>query len=331
MVEMNYSDALRAGLREEMQRDERVYILGQDVRNTSNASAVMGDLWNEFGDKRVLDTPLSETVMAGSCVGSALAGFRPVLEIMFSDFCFVCMDEIVQKMGKWRYEHGAQADMNLPIVVMTPIGGGIGAGAEHSGTPIAYFMHSPGLKIAVPSTPYDAKGLIKTAIRDNNPVMFFQHKMFVYNHRLTEEIPDEEYLIPFGVADVKREGTDVTIVAVGLMVAYALGVAEEFAKAGISVEVVDPRTLEPLDIDTIVASVQKTGRVIVADEGMERCGVAAEIGMQIMEQASDALKAPIRRVAAANFPIPASPPLEKAVLPQPEWIAAAVQEVMASS
>jgi len=331
MAEMNYSDALRAGLREEMQRDARVYILGQDVRNTSNASVVMGDLWAEFGDERVIDTPLSETVMAGSCVGSALAGYRPVLEIMFSDFCFVCMDEIVQKMGKWRYEHGAQGGMRLPIVVMTPIGGGIGAGAEHSGTPIAYFMHSPGLKIAVPTTPYDAKGLIKAAIRDDNPVMFFQHKMFVYNHRHTEEIPDEEYLIPLGVADVKREGTDLTIVAVGLMVAYALGVAEEFSKAGISVEVVDPRTLEPLDIETIVSSVQKTGRVIVADEGMERCGVAAEIGMQIMERAGDVLKAPVIRVAAKNFPVPASPPLEKAVLPQPEWIAASVQEIMAYS
>jgi pyruvate/2-oxoglutarate/acetoin dehydrogenase E1 component len=329
MPEMNYSDALRAGLREEMKRDEKVYILGQDVRNTSNASAVMGSLWEEFGDLRVIDTPLSETAMAGSCVGAALAGYRPVLEIMFSDFCFVCMDEIVQKMGKWRYEHGAQGGMILPIVVMTPIGGGIGAGAEHSGTPIAYFMHSPGLKIAVPSTPYDAKGLIKTAVRDNNPVMFFQHKMFVYNHRHTEEIPEEEYLIPFGVADIKREGSDVTIVAVGLMVTYALGVAEEMSKVGINIEVIDPRTLEPLDMDTIIKSVQKTGRVIIADEGMTRCGVAAEIGMQIMEQARDALKAPIKRVAAANRPVPASPPLEKAVLPQPEWIAAAVQEIFA--
>jgi pyruvate dehydrogenase E1 component beta subunit len=328
MPEMNYSDAIRAGLREEMQKDDHVFILGQDVRNTSNASAVMGTLWQEFGNKRVIDTPLSETVMAGSCVGAALAGYRPVLEVMFSDFCFVCMDEIVQKMGKWRFEHGGQGDMKLPIVVMTPIGGGIGAGAEHSGTPIAYFMHSPGLKIAVPSTPYDAKGLIKTAIRDNNPVMFFQHKMFVYNHRHTEEIPDEEYLIPFGVADVKREGSDVTIVAVGLMVAYALGVAEEMSKVGVNVEVVDPRTLVPLDMDTITASVRKTGRVIIADEGMSRCGVAAEIGMQIMEQAGKDLKAPIRRIAAANVPVPASPPLEKAVLPQPEWIAAAVQEIM---
>lgn len=329
MTEMNFTEALQAGLREELQRDESVFIMGQDVRNTSNASVVMGTLWKEFGDDRVLDTPLSETVMAGSCVGLALGGQRPVLEIMFSDFCFVCMDEIVQKMGKWRYEHGGQGEMSLPIVVMTPIGGGIGAGAEHSGTPIAYFMHSPGLKIAVPSTPYDAKGLIKTAIRDNNPVMFFQHKMFVYNSRHKEEIPDEEYLIPFGVADVKREGIDVTIVAVGLMVAYALGVAEEFAKDGISVEVVDPRTLEPLDIDTIVTSVRKTGRVVVVDEGMERCGVTAEIAMQIMDHASDALKAPIRRVAAANVPVPASPPLEKAVLPQPEWIAEAVQKVLA--
>lgn len=329
MIEMNYSDAIRAGLREEMQRDERVYILGQDVRNTSNASVVIGSLWNEFGDERVIDTPLSETAMAGSCVGSALAGFRPILEIMFSDFCFVCMDEIVQKMGKWRYEHGGQGNMSLPIVVMAPIGGGISAGAEHSGTPIAYFMHSPGLKIAVPSTPYDAKGLIKTAIRDNNPVMFFQHKLFVYNSRQKEAIPDEEYLIPFGVADVKREGTDVTIVAVGLMVAYALAVAEEFAKADVSVEVIDPRTLEPFDIDTISTSVRKTGRVVIVDEGMERCGITAEIGMQIIEKAGDALKSPIRRVAAKNVPVPASPPLEKAVLPQPEWIAEAVQQVLA--
>ncbi len=325
---MTYAEAIRAGLREEMRRDERVYILGQDVRNKSKISLVMGDLWQEFGDERVIDTPLSETVMAGSCVGAAIAGFRPIVEIMFADFCFVCMDEIVQKMGKWRYEHGSLEDMRLPIVVMAPYGGYFGGGAEHSGTPLAYFMHSPGLKIAVPSTPYDAKGLIKTAIRDDNPVMFFEHKMLIYNPSLKEEVPDEEYLIPFGVADVKREGKDVTVVAIGLMVHYALQVAEEFAKEGISVEVIDPRTLEPLDIGTILASVRKTGRVVLVDEGMLRCGVPAEIGMQIQEQAFDALKAPIRRVGAANVPIPASRPLENAVLPQPEWIAQAIREVL---
>ncbi|MBL7063399.1 MAG: alpha-ketoacid dehydrogenase subunit beta [Anaerolineae bacterium] len=328
MAEMTYADAIRAGLREEMRRDERVYILGQDVRNTSHASLVMGDLWKEFGDERVVDTPLSETVMAGSCVGTAIAGFRPIVEIMFADFCFVCMDEIVQKMGKWRYEHGAQSGMKLPIVVMAPIGGYFCGGAEHSGTPLAYFMHSPGLKIAVPSGPYDAKGLIKTAIRDDNPVMFLEHKLLIYNPGLREEIPDEEYLIPLGVADVKREGDDVTVVAIGLMVQHALAVAEKLAKEGVSVEVIDPRTLEPFDIETIVASVRKTGRVVLVDEGMTRCGVPAEIGMQIQEQAFDALKAPIRRVGAANVPIPASRPLENAVLPQPEWIAQAIRDVL---
>jgi pyruvate/2-oxoglutarate/acetoin dehydrogenase E1 component len=326
MKEITMREAIREGLREEMARDDKVFIMGEGVFSNRGTFGVVGDLSQQFGPNRLIDTPLSEAAIAGAAVGAALGGYRPIPEIMFADFLFICMDEVAQKMAKWRYGHGAQGGMKLPIVLRTSIGGGFGLGIEHSATPLAYFMHTPGLKLVVPSTPYDAKGLIKTAIRDDNPVIYFEHKAAL---RLSGPVSEEEYTVPFGVADVKREGKDITVVALAMMVHHALRVADELATEGIDLEVIDPRTLEPLDIDTIVASAKKTGRVVLVDEDTERCGSMAEIATQIMERAFGDLKGPIKRVCAANVPIPVSPPLEKAVLPQPEWIVKAARDVMA--
>ncbi len=319
MKETRYIFALNEALAEEMERDEKVFIIGEDVQ--AGAFGVSRGLVQKFGTDRIMDTPISETAIAGSAVGSAMAGYRPVADMQFGDFMFIAADEILLKAAKWRFLHGKK--MSLPLVFMACIGGYRKLGAEHSQSPESMIMHTPGLKLAVPSTPYDAKGLMKTAIRDNNPVVFFYHKALL---GAPGEIPEEEYTIPFGVADVKREGSDVTVVATSLMVTYALEVAKQLEDK-ISVEVVDPRTLEPLDMDTIVDSVKKTGRAVVVDEDTLRCGVTAEIGMQIMEQAFDYLDAPVQRVAAANLPI-ASGFMEEYVLPQPRQIKAAIEAVM---
>jgi pyruvate/2-oxoglutarate/acetoin dehydrogenase E1 component len=250
-----------------------------------------------------------------------MTGYRPVADMMFADFMWIAGDEILLKAAKWHFLHAGK--VKLPLVFMASIGGGMKLGAEHSQSPESVIMHTPGLKLVVPSTPYDAKGLLKTAIRDNNPVVFFYHKGLL---GFTGDVPEEEYLIPFGQADVKREGSDVTVVATALMVHHALGAAEKL-EGKISVEVIDPRTLEPLDIGTIIESVKKTGRVVVVDEDTERCGVTAEIMAQIMENAFDYLDAPIKRVAAANMPIPAGF-MEPYALPQPEQVTAAIEAVM---
>jgi len=309
-----------------MLRDPRVHIWGENIEGIGGGFAICSNLSEEFGE-RVKDTPLAETVIAGSAVGAAHTGLRPIVEIMFSDFAFVCGDEIFNKMAKSTYVYDAQDGFCLPIVVRMKTGGYVSVAAEHSQTPLAYFFHSPGLKIAFPTTAYDAKGLLKTAVRDNNPVMFFEH---ILHYGATDEVPEEEYLIPFGQARIRRKGTDVTVVAIGYMVDLALKVAEDFAKDNVSLEVIDPRTLEPLDMDTILASIDKTGRVVFVDEDYARCGVPAELMVQVYEQLVDAGKSPVpmARVGAANFPIPYSPPLEKAILPSPEKIAAAVRKVL---
>ncbi len=319
MREISYIQAINEALTEEMARDEKVFILGESVQ--SQMFMINEGLVDKFGEDRIIDTPISETAIAGSAVGAAMTGFRPIADMYFSDFMYVAADEIMCKAAKWRFISGGT--QQLPIVFMATIGGYKRSGAEHSQTPEGYYMHTPGLKVAVPSTPYDAKGLLKTAIRDNNPVIYFYHSSIL---GLRGEIPEEEYLVPFGQADVKREGTDVTVVAIGYMVHLASRVAEEL-EGKISVEIVDPRTLEPLDIDTIVKSVKKTGRVVIVDEDVARCGPSAEIGMQIMENAFDDLDAPVQRVACKNYPIPGGY-LEDAVLPQPEWIKAAIEEVV---
>ena len=320
MRSLTMARAMNEALREEMHRDRSVYVIGLGL-HPSTAEAATTGLVDEFGELRVRSAPMSEPVIAGSSVGSALTGMRPVAELHLADFAFCALDEILSKAGKWRYTHGANEDMALPIVFLEGIGGYVSAASEHSQSPLGLYWHSPGLKIVVPATPYDAKGLLKTAVRDDNPVLFFTHKL------LTQEegpVPDDEYLIPFGVAKTRREGDDVTVVATSYMVTLALQTAEGLASRGVDVEVIDPRTLEPLDIETIVESVRKTGRLVVVDEDTERCGVGAEIGAQVMERAFEALRAPVGRVANPNLPVPYSPPLEQAVLPSVATIEAAI-------
>jgi len=318
MKEIAYIQAINEALAEEMERDETVFVIGEDVQ--AGAFMASTGLVQKFGPERVMDTPLSETAVAGSCVGAAMAGYRPVADFMFADFMFIAANEIINNAAKWHFIHGGKVD--LPLVFLACIGGGARLGPEHSQCPESLIMHTPGLKLALPSSPYDAKGLLKTAIRDNNPVVFFYHKRLL---GARGEVPEEEYTVPFGVADVKKEGKDVTVVATSYMVKHALDVAKEL-EGKVSVEVVDPRTLEPLDIDTIVASVTKTGRVVIVDEDTLRCSVSAEIGMQIMERVFDSLDAPIQRVGAANLPI-AGGLMEQYVIPQPKDIVAAIEAV----
>ncbi len=318
MREIPYRIAMQEALAEEMARDEKVFVVGEDVQ--AGTFGVTSTLVQRFGVGRVIDTPLSETAVAGTALGAAMAGYRPVADFMFADFIYIAGNEVLVNAAKWRFAHGGK--VTLPLVYMAAMGGGARNGPEHSMSPEALIMHTPGLKLAIPSTAYDAKGLLKTAIRDNNPVVFFYHKRLL---GLRGDVPEEEYTVPFGVADVKREGTDVTVVATGLQVQHALRVADE-VKERVSVEVIDPRTLEPLDIDTIVNSVQKTGRLVVADEDTERCGVGAEIITQVIERAFDSLDGPPKRVCAANLPIPGGF-IEANVLPQPAGILAAIEAV----
>ncbi len=323
MREITYAEAIREALREEMKRDERVYIIGEDVGRFGGCFGVTKGLWEEFGDERVKDTPISETAIIGSSVGAAATGMRPVPEIMFCDFMGVAMDEITNQAAKMRYMFGGK--VKLPMVVRTPVGGGLSAAAQHSQSLEAWFTHLPGLKVVMPSTPYDAKGLLKAAIRDDNPVIFLEHKML---YGVKGEVPEEEYIVPLGVADVKREGKDITIIATSMMVYKSLEAAKELEKEGISVEVVDPRTLYPLDEERILESVKKTHRAIVVHEAVERSGFGGEIVALIMEKAFEYLDAPVKRVCAKNTPIPFSPPLEKFVIPQVEDIIKAVKEMI---
>ncbi|UCF91606.1 MAG: alpha-ketoacid dehydrogenase subunit beta [Desulfobacterales bacterium] len=321
MREIKYMDAINEAMKEEMSRDETVYLIGEDV--SQDIWGTSCDLFEMFGSERVRDTAISEAAIIGSAVGAAIAGYRPVVNTMFADFAMCGADELLHKAAKWRFTHGGK--IRIPMVVRAPAGGYSRLGPEHSQCPESLFMRTPGLKIAMPSTPYDAKGLLKTAIRDNNPVIFLEHKNLMGH---TGPVPEEEYLVPFGVADIKREGTDVTVVATGFMVSLAQEVAEVLQQDhDVSLEIVDPRTLEPLDLDTILASVRKTKHLVVVDEETSRCGPAAEIGMLVMENAFDYLDAPIKRVAAANYPIPGGY-LEQFVLPQPQAMADAVAAVL---
>ena len=319
MREIRYLEAMNEALAEEMDLDDSVFVIGEDVQ--AGTFGVTSRLVQRFGEDRVIDTPLSETAVAGSALGAAMAGYRPVADFMFADFIFIAANEIITNTAKWRFAHGGRVE--LPLVFLAAMGGGARNGPEHSQSPEAMIMHTPGLKLAIPSNAYDAKGLLKTAIRDNNPVVFFYHKRLLGRRG---EVPEEEYTIPFGVADVKREGDDVTVVATGRMILHSLQVAEELAGT-VSLEVIDPRTLEPLDIDTIVASVEKTGRLVVMDEDTERCGPGAEIITQVIERAFDSLDAPPQRVAAANMPIPGGY-IEQEVLPKPSDLVAAVEAVV---
>ena len=324
MRQITYREALREALREEMSRDPSVFLLGEDIgRHWGGAFKVTVGLAEEFGDERVRDTPISESIIIGTAVGSAITGMRPVAEIMFGDLTALAMDQIANQAAKIRYMFGGQA--KCPMVVRTPFGAGVNIASHHSQSLEAWFMHVPGLYVAVPSTPKDAKGLLKSAIRGENPVFFCEHKLL---YSIKGEVPENDYLVPFGVADIKREGTDVTIVATSYMVHKALAAAQTLAQDGINVEVIDPRTLTPLDKTTIVNSVKKTGRVVVVSEDCKTTGVSAEITAVVAEEAIDYLDAPIKRVTGADTPIPFSPTLEQFVIPNEKSIVKAVKEVV---
>jgi len=322
--QITYREALREALREEMSRDPSVFLLGEDIgRYWGGAFKVTEGLAEEFGDERVRDTPISESTIVGTAVGSAITGMRPVAEIMFGDLTALAMDQIANQAAKIRYMFGGQA--KCPMVVRTPFGAGVNIASHHSQSLEAWFMHVPGLYVAVPSTPKDAKGLLKSALRGENPVFFCEHKLL---YSIKGEVPEDDYLVPFGVADIKREGTDVTVVATLYMVHKALAAAQTLAQDGINVEVIDPRTLTPLDKTTIVKSVKKTGRVVVVSEDCKTTGVSAEIAAVVAEEAIDYLDAPIKRVTGADTPIPFSPTLEQFVIPNEKSIVKAVKEVV---
>jgi pyruvate dehydrogenase E1 component beta subunit len=321
---ITYREALREALIEEMRRDQAVFLLGEDIgRYWGGAFKVTEGLADEFGDERVRDTPISESAIVGTAVGAAITGMRPVAEIMFGDLTALAMDQIANQAAKIRYMFGGQAF--CPLVIRTPFGAGVNIASHHSQSLEAWFMHVPGLQVVVPSTPYDAKGLLKTAIRGNNPVFFCEHKLL---YPVEGEVPEEEYAISFGQADVKKEGSDVTVVATMYMVHKALGAAEKLEHEGLSVEVVDPRTLTPLDKKRIVNSVKKTGRVVIVSEDCKTAGVSAEIAAVIAEEVIDYLDAPIKRVIAPDTPIPFSPPLEQYIIPNEKAIIEAVKEVV---
>jgi len=319
---ITYRQALNEAIYEEMDRDVTVFVMGEDVALYGGIFKVTEGLLDKFGQDRVRDTPLSETAIIGGGVGAAITGMRPICELMLADFVSVCFDEIINKAAKWKYMHGGV--QNVPLVIRAPIGAKGGGGAEHSQSPEAFFLHAPGLKVVLPSNPYDAKGLLKSAIRDDDPVIFFEHKLL---YSMEGEVPEEEYTIPLGSADVKREGTDVTVVATSLMVNKALSAAELLKDKGISAEVLDLRSLVPLDKEAIFGSVRKTGRLVIVHEAGKRGGSGAEISAIVSESIFDSLKAPVKRVAAPDVPIPYSCVLEKEYLPNEEKIINTVIEI----
>ena len=324
MTEMTFRDALKQGLREEMSRDSSVFLLGEDIgKNWGGAFKVTKGLAEEFGDERVRDTPISENTIVGTAIGAAITGMRPVAEIMFGDLITLALDQVCNQAAKMRYMFGGQT--SVPIVIRTAFGGGKNIASHHSQSLESWFMHTPGLKIAVPAFASDVKGLIKTAIRGADPVLFAEHKL-VYDKK--EEVPDDEYVIPFGEAKVKREGTDVTLWATMYMVHKSLEVAEELAKEGISVEVIDPRTLVPLDKKTLTDSVKKTGRLVLVTEETRTLATTAEIAATVQEEAFDWLDAPIMRVNAPDTPVPFAPTLENFFIPDTKRIAQAVRDII---
>ena len=323
MPTMNFAEAIRDALRIEMERDPDVYIIGEDVGTFGNVFGVTKGLIDQFGEKRVRDTPITESAIVGAAVGSAACGLRPVAEIMYIDFIGVALDQLYNQAAKMRYMFGGK--ITIPMVLRSACGAGRGSAAQHSQSLEAWFMHVPGLRVVMPSTPADAKGLLINAIRDDNPVVFLEHKL-LYNTK--GEVPEGEYTIPFGQADIKREGKDVTVVATARMVHYALNAAEKLAADGIDVEIVDPRTLSPLDEDTILDSVKKTHKLVIVHEEVKFAGSGAEIAAMVAEKAFDYLDAPILRVAAPFCPVPFAPSLEEQFIPSEEKIIKGVKTVM---
>lgn len=322
MPVMNFAQAINDALKIEMKRDPNVYIAGEDVGAFGGCFGVTAGLIQEFGEKRVRDTPITESAIVGTAVGAAVGGLRPVAELMFVDFIGVALDQLYNQAAKMKYMFGGKA--KIPLVLRTACGAGIGAAAQHSQCLEAWFMHVPGLKVAMPSTPYDAKGLLIASIRDDNPVVFLEHKML---YGVEGEVPEGDFTVPFGKADVKKEGKDATIVATAAMVHRSLEAAEQLAADGIDVEVIDPRTLSPLDEDTILESVRKTHRLVIVHEEVQFAGSGAEIAAMVAEKAFDYLDAPILRVAAPFTPVPFSLVLEAEFIPSVEKIVNAVKKV----
>lgn len=326
MPEMTYAEAIRAALYEEMTRDERVFLFGEDIGRYGGAFGVTFGLLDEFGPERVRETPISEAAIVGAAAGAALAGMRPVAEMMFMDFILLGMEQLVNQAAKARFMFGGKA--TVPMVIRMPGGSGSGAAAQHSQSLESILIHIPGIKVVNPSTPYDVKGLLISAIRDPNPVCFVEHKLL---YKTKGEVPEGEYTIPIGLADMKREGFDITVVAGNIMVPRVMQVAEKLAQEGIEVEVVDPRTLRPLDVETIASSVRKTGRLLVVHEACQTGGWAGEVIASISSTpAFDYLDAPMRRLAGADVPIPYNRNLERAAIPQEEDIEREIRAIIAT-
>ena len=320
MPTITYAQAINEALREEMQVDSRVFLMGEDIGHHGGIFRVTKDLIDEFGAERVRDTPISESGFVGLGIGAAMAGMRPVVELLFMDFALVAADQIVNQAAKLRYMSGGT--VSVPIVVRAQQGGGRGNGAQHSQSFESWFAQVPGLMIVTPATPADAKGLLKSSIRAGNPVIFIEHKL-LYNTK--GEVPEGDYSIPIGKADIKRGGRDITIVSYSRTLLFALEAAETLSRQGIEAEVIDLRTIEPLDMDTILESIRGTGRLFVVHESHSNCGLGAEILARVNEQAPERLIMPARRLGAKHVPIPVAEPLENAVLPQPDDIVRAVE------
>jgi pyruvate/2-oxoglutarate/acetoin dehydrogenase E1 component len=320
---ITYREAISEAIKEEIIRDERVFLMGEDLGRFGGAFGSTRGLYQEFGEERIKDTPISETAIVGFGLGAALIGLRPIVEIMRIDWLAICMDEIVNHVAKMRYLSAGKPEVSM--VIRTNAEGGLGLGAQHSQSFESWVVHVPGLKVVMPSDPYDGKGLLKAAVRDPNPVIFIES---VAALSISGTVPTEDYVVPLGKADIKREGKDATIVAWGTLASKALNAAQTLADEGIQVEVIDPRTLRPLDIETIIASVEKTGRLVVAHQAMKTCGVGAEIAALVQEQAFDHLDAPIKRVATPDVIIPVNRNLERMVFPQEEQIIEAVKSIL---
>jgi pyruvate/2-oxoglutarate/acetoin dehydrogenase E1 component len=321
--ELTMAEALNEAIHEEMARDPSVFVIGEDIGSHGGLFRVTAGLLDRYGPQRVIDSPISEAAITGAGVGAALIGCRPIVELQIFDFVTLTMDQLVNHAAKWRYMSGGQ--VSVPLVVRGPVSSGIGMAAQHSQTLEAWFVHTPGLMVIMPSTAYDAKGLLKSAIRENNPVVCLE-KRLLYSRR--GAVPEGEYLVPLGVADVKREGGDITIVATGMAVHYALQAARSLAREGIEAEVIDPRTLKPLDMETIAESVRKTGRLVVVNEGVRAGGFASEVVARVVDECYADLKAKPARVTALDTPIPYAASLERAVLPSHESVLDAARQVM---
>jgi 2-oxoisovalerate dehydrogenase E1 component len=323
MREITFTAAAREALAEEMERDPTIFVVGEGIGARGGNFNTTTGLYERFGPERLRDTPICERGFVGMCAGAAMTGSRPVVDFMFFDFILDAFGELVNQVAKMQYMSSGR--LKMPLVLRGCIGIGGSAATHHSGSYYPIFVHLPGIRVVVPATPYDAKGLFKSALRGDDPVLFLEHKSLLNTRG---PVPEEEYLIPFGQARVCREGEDVTVVAIALMVKKTLEVCEQLASEGIAPEVIDPRTVAPLDLETILASVRKTGRLLIVDETYGPCGIGAEIAAQVMDQAFDDLDAPIRRLNGAHVPTPYSPPLEAAVTPQPDSIAQAIRDLV---